>query len=184
MNSNIPKFRTFQAQILFMNEMYKLPVAPYPTIQTVVNDELRKLREKNMAVPLEIVSVLEKRIQGFVATLRDELTEADDLFLKNGPLDFLVAMADLLADITVYCRSEAAKFGIPLEEVIDTVMQSNFSKLGEDGKPIIDANGKFLKGPNYWKPEAKIRELFISEYSAMQSSSTNEWTLANTGKKE
>jgi hypothetical protein len=23
--------------------------------------------------------------------------------------------------------------------------------LGADGKPIYDANGKFLKGPNYWK---------------------------------
>lgn len=40
-------------------------------------------------------------------------------------------------------------------------MDSNASKLGADGKPIYDANGKFLKGPNYWKPEGKIREMLV-----------------------
>jgi hypothetical protein len=43
--------------------------------------------------------------------------------------------------------------------VLQIIMDSNASKLGADGKPIYDANGKFLKGPNYWKPEPKIREL-------------------------
>lgn len=37
-------------------------------------------------------------------------------------------------------------------------MDSIESKLGADGKPIYDANGKFLKRPNYWKPEPDIRE--------------------------
>ena len=41
-------------------------------------------------------------------------------------------------------------------------MDSNQSKLGADGKPIYDANGKFLKGPNYWKPEPRIRELILA----------------------
>ena len=52
-----------------------------------------------------------------------------------------------------------ARRGIPLEDVLQIIMDSNASKLGADGKPIYDANGKFLKGPNYWKPEPKIREL-------------------------
>lgn len=38
-------------------------------------------------------------------------------------------------------------------------MDSNESKLGADGNPIYDANGKFLKGPNYWKPEPRIKAL-------------------------
>ena len=59
----------------------------------------------------------------------------------------------------VYCRSEALKYGLPLEDVLDIIMDSNESKLGADGKPIYDANGKFLKGPNYWKPEPKIKAL-------------------------
>jgi predicted HAD superfamily Cof-like phosphohydrolase len=75
------------------------------------------------------------------------------------PAEVLVAMADLLGDVMVYCRSEALKYGLPLEEVLDVIMDSNESKLGADGKPIYDANGKFLKGPNYWKPEPRITAL-------------------------
>ena len=75
------------------------------------------------------------------------------------PADVLVAIADLLGDVIVYCRSEALKYGLPLEEVLDVIMDSNESKLGADGKPIYDGNGKFLKGPNYWKPEPRIKAL-------------------------
>ena len=80
---------------------------------------------------------------------------------KSGaePMEVAVAIADLLGDIVVYCRSEALKYGLPLEEVLDVIMDSNESKLGADGKPIYDANGKFLKGPNYWKPEPRIKAL-------------------------
>jgi hypothetical protein len=38
-------------------------------------------------------------------------------------------------------------------------MDSNESKLDANGNPIYDSNGKFLKGPNYWKPEPKIKTL-------------------------
>jgi predicted HAD superfamily Cof-like phosphohydrolase len=61
----------------------------------------------------------------------------------------------------VYCRSEALKYGLPLEDVLNVIMDSNASKLGADGKPIYDENGKFLKGPNYWKPEPKIKTLLL-----------------------
>ena len=30
---------------------------------------------------------------------------------------------------------------------------------GSPCDPIYDANGKFLKGPNYWKPEPNIKAL-------------------------
>lgn len=76
--------------------------------------------------------------------------------LKNFPQRDL---ADLLADLQVYCRSEALRWGIPHEEVLNIVMDSNASKLGADGKPIKDERGKFLKGPNYWRPEPKIADL-------------------------
>ena len=32
-----------------------------------------------------------------------------------------------------------------------------------DENLIYDENGKFLKGPNYWKPEPKIRELLMGK---------------------
>ena len=89
----------------------------------------------------------------FKATLSDEVNEIDDIIslAKEGasPIDVAVAIADLLGDVIVYCRSEVLKYGLPLEDVLDIIMDSNESKLGADGNPIYDANGKFLKGPNY-----------------------------------
>src|SRR5260221_2734626 len=124
-----------------MNAMYKLPVHDRPTIPADVADRLRK----------------------FKATLMDEVHEIDAIVAQaeqgTAALDVAVAIADLLGDVIVYCRSEALKYGIPLETVLQIIMDSNASKLGADGKPIYDANGKFLKGPNYWKPEPKIRAL-------------------------
>jgi hypothetical protein len=35
------------------------------------------------------------------------------------------------------------------------VNKSNWSKFDESSNPIIDSNGKILKGPNYFKPELK-----------------------------
>src|SRR5678815_439005 len=96
----------------------------------------------------------------------DEVHEIDEIVkLAQGgapATDVAVAIADVLGDIIVYCRSEALKYGLPLEEVLDIIMDSNQSKLGADGHPIYDANGKFLKGPNYWQPESKIKALLAA----------------------
>jgi predicted HAD superfamily Cof-like phosphohydrolase len=133
--------KTFADRIALMNSMYKLPAHTSPTIPPEVPDRLRK----------------------FKATLLDEINEIDEIVLasqqSSNPLDLAVAIADLLGDIIVYCRSEALKYGLPLEDVLDIIMDSNESKLDANGKPIYDINGKFLKGPNYWKPEPKIRQL-------------------------
>ena len=71
-------------------------------------------------------------------------------------------LADLLGDIQVYCASEMAKFGLPLDQVLAIIMQSNFSKLGADGKPIYDERGKVMKGPDYWKPEPKLQAMLTA----------------------
>lgn len=133
--------KSFAQRIAAMNAMYRLPANARPVLPEDVAGRLAK----------------------FKATLMDEVHEIDEIvaLAKNGaaPIDLLVAMADLLGDVIVYCRSEALKYGLPLEEVLDIIMDSNQSKLGADGNPIYDANGKFLKGPNYWKPEPKIKAL-------------------------
>ena len=133
--------KPFAARIAAMNAMYKLPANDGPTLPADVPDRLAK----------------------FKATLLDEVHEIDEIvtLAKSGgaPADVAVAIADVLGDIIVYCRSEALKYGLPLEAVLDIIMDSNESKLGADGKPIYDANGKFLKGPDYWKPEPKIKAL-------------------------
>ena len=39
-----------------------------------------------------------------------------------------------------------------IEPIFDEIQKSNMSKLGDDGNPIFRADGKVLKGPNYFKP--------------------------------
>ena len=137
--------KTFAERIALMNAMYRLPANARPTLPDNVAERLVK----------------------FKATLIDEVHEIDDIsaMVDKGadPADVLTAIADLLGDVIVYCRSEALKYGLPLEEVLDVIMDSNESKLGADGNPIYDGNGKFLKGPNYWKPEPKIKALLTGK---------------------
>lgn len=136
--------KTFAERIALMNAMYKLPMHAAPAIPDNVAERLKK----------------------FKATLMDEVHEIDGIVeqAESGAskIDIAVAIADLLGDVIVYCRSEALKYGLPLEAVLDIIMDSNESKLGADGKPIYDSNGKFLKGPNYWKPEPRIKELLVA----------------------
>lgn len=53
----------------------------------------------------------------------------------------------------------AERAEIPLEEIIDAIHESNMSKLGADGLPIFRADGKVLKGPTYFTPTARIKEI-------------------------
>lgn len=135
------KLRSFASKILYFNGLYKLPVAPYPSL-----------------------SVLEQqptRLEDFKKIIIEEAEEINDIVPRSneGAVDSLTEIADLLGDIVVYCHSEAAKYGIPLDEVLSIIMDSNFSKLDAEGKPIYDERGKVMKGPFYWKPEPKIKEL-------------------------
>ena len=136
--------KSFAQRIALMNAMYRLPAHERPTLPDNTAERLLK----------------------FKATLMDEVHEIDDIAAQVAAgadaAEVLTAIADLLGDVIVYCRSEALKYGLPLEGVLDVIMDSNESKLGADGNPIYDANGKFLKGPNYWKPEPRIKALLAS----------------------
>ena len=160
-----PKFKSFDASILYFNGMYKLPVAPYPTTSYEVKWQNNKFVLEDPSTEGAIL----KRLKDFFGViLQNELNEHEDILKGLGEfgylteIDFLVDLADLLGDIQVYCASEMARFGIPNKEVLDIIMDSNFSKLDDQGNPIYDENGKVCKGPNYWKPEPKIRELLVS----------------------
>ncbi|HEY8027444.1 MAG TPA: pyrophosphatase [Burkholderiaceae bacterium] len=138
---------TFSEDIKKFNGIYRLPVNDQPTLE--------------VGVPVV------ERLRAFKSILAEELDEVDDIVLaleKGVPsLEALTMLADLLGDIQVYCASEMSKFGLPLDEVLGIIMQSNFSKLGADGNPIYDERGKVQKGPNYWKPEPKIQALLAAK---------------------
>jgi predicted HAD superfamily Cof-like phosphohydrolase len=133
----------FDEAITQFNQLYKLPALAAPAITHASPEDLAH------------------HLAHFKHILLDELNEVDALIdsVMQGTvkIDILTELADWLGDITVYCASEAKKFGIPLELVLSIIMASNMSKLDKDGKPIYDEKGKVLKGPYYWKPEGQIR---------------------------
>lgn len=67
--------------------------------------------------------------------------------------DDLVEIADALTDLKYVVEGAAIEWGVPLDDCFAEVHSSNMSKLGEDGKPIHRADGKVLKGPNFWEPD-------------------------------
>ena len=64
----------------------------------------------------------------------------------------LAAMAHENADVRVITHGNDLTMGAP-PEVYAEVMRANMSKLGDDGKPVLRADGKVLKGPNYRPPD-------------------------------
>ena len=64
----------------------------------------------------------------------------------------LVAMAHENADVRVITHGTDLYMGSP-HAVLGEVMAANRSKLGADGRPVLRADGKIMKGPNYRPPD-------------------------------
>lgn len=69
-----------------------------------------------------------------------------------------VALTKELCDLLYVVLGTGVTFGLPLKEAFEEVHRSNMSKLGEDGKPVLRADGKVLKGSNY--TPANLEKLF------------------------
>ena len=83
--------------------------------------------------------------------IQEELSELQTaLHEKN-----IVEIADALTDILYVTYGAGHAFGINLDKCFEEVQNSNMSKLGDDGKPIYNENGKVMKGPKYFKPNLK-----------------------------
>lgn len=165
---------SFEQDIQQMNVMYRLPINTKPTLGVGTPPDA------SLVARLDAATV---RLNAFKATLQKELNEADDIIAKlqntvhmvNAvtpamrledevftEVRVLTDIADWFGDIVVYVFSEALKFGIPPYAVLDCIMESNKTKLDENGNPIYDENGKFLKGPNFTPPEPAIYDLLLA----------------------
>ena len=81
--------------------------------------------------------------------IEEELNEFKDAMSKKD----LKEVADALTDILYVTYGAGHAFGINLDDCFEEVQKSNMSKLGQDGKPIYNKDGKVMKGPNYFKPD-------------------------------
>ena len=128
------------------NKFYGLPCPDAPTLSAVRDPD--------------------GRIHGFIKTVEDELKEGFDILEKyeagGSNLEMLTDLADWYGDLIVYALSEAAKWGIPSEKVLQAIMESNFSKKQADGSTLKDAHGKVVKGPNFKPPEPAICRAIVN----------------------
>ena len=83
-----------------------------------------------------------------VSLINEELEEFKEAIKNND----LKELADALTDILYVTYGAGHAFGIDLDKCFDEVQNSNMSKLGQDGKPIYNNDGKVMKCPNYFKP--------------------------------
>ena len=81
--------------------------------------------------------------------IKEELDEFDEAIKRKD----LKEVADSLTDILYVTYGAGHAFGIDLDKCFDEVQRSNMSKLGEDGKPIYNDQGKVMKGPKYFEPD-------------------------------
>ena len=80
--------------------------------------------------------------------IKEELEEFEQALQDKN----LTEVADSLTDILYVTYGAGLAFGIDLDKCFDEVQKSNMSKLGADGKPIYNKDGKVMKGPKYFKP--------------------------------
>ena len=84
-----------------------------------------------------------------ISLIDEELNELKSA-IKNKDLKETV---DALTDILYVTYGAGHAFGVNLDQCFDEVQRSNMSKLGENGNPIYNDQGKVMKGPNYFKPD-------------------------------
>ena len=89
-----------------------------------------------------------------INTLRINLIEEELNELKHAIENKdLKETIDALTDILYVTYGAGHAFGVNLDKCFEEVQNSNMSKLGNNGKPIYNDQGKVMKGPNYFKPD-------------------------------
>ena len=94
-------------------------------------------------------SLSSNKINNLRVKLIEEELEELRVAISNGDLKETV---DALTDILYVTYGAGHAFGVDLDKCFDEVQRSNMSKLGKNGEPIYNEEGKVMKGPNYFKP--------------------------------
>lgn len=133
---------------------------PAPGVIDVSDPKLRKLR-----VDLLAEELLEfAKASGVELVLRKTLVQSKigveyqavfETKLIPDAVPDVVEMADGLGDILYVAHGANIAYGFPGVAIFNEIHESNMSKAGEDGKPVVREDGKIMKGPNYHKPRIK-----------------------------
>ena len=91
----------------------------------------------------------DKTMQLRLDLIKEELGELEEAMKTKN----LKEVADALTDILYVTYGAGYAYGVDLDQCFKEVQRANMSKLGKDGKPIYNEQGKVMKGPNYTKPD-------------------------------
>lgn len=94
------------------------------------------------------LEVLIAQAQQAMTDLATALKESDTVLTVDR-----VLLVDALADQVVTAIGSGTFMQMDMAGAIDEVNRSNWSKFDSDGKAILDANGKIMKSPRYFKAE-------------------------------
>lgn len=84
-----------------------------------------------------------------------------ELCYSDSHVDMIEA-ADAFGDLDYVVQGGNLSFGIPAGLVMYAIHVSNMSKLGDDGKPITNEDGKTVKGPNFKEPDIRaVLDTFV-----------------------
>ncbi|MFC0580932.1 GNAT family N-acetyltransferase [Micrococcoides hystricis] len=89
-----------------------------------------------------------------VAPIRAALAQLADRPFQSETVDTLAA-ADAVADCLYVLYGMALETDMPIRQIMAEVHRANMSKLGADGSPVMRADGKVLKGPDYRAPNLR-----------------------------
>ena len=83
------------------------------------------------------------------------MREENEEYLEAARQGDMVEIADALGDMLYILCGTILKHGLQdmIVDLFNEIQASNMSKLGADGKPIYRADGKVLKGPDYFRPD-------------------------------
>lgn len=134
------------ALVRVFHATYELPIATGPA--EVDRDRVHM----RMALVTEELVELIAAVYGERAAARVDAAITAAVADDDGNRD-TVGAADALGDLVYVIYGMALECGIPLPAVLAEIQASNLSKLDADGRPILRADGKVLKGPGYRPPD-------------------------------
>ena len=121
-------------------------------------EQYKKVKEFQTAfgqpVASELTDLSLDRIKLRSKILQEEVAELNEALLD----DNYVEVADAITDCIYILLGTAIEVGITgeqLEQCFAEVHRSNMSKLDDNGKPVLRADGKITKGANYSAPNLK-----------------------------
>ena len=134
--------------LAFAHPVRTVPTTPKP-LERLLRFRLifEELMEFGRAIGID--GLANKTEEEFERILKGTMAEFS--INEDCPVD-LAGAADALGDIDYVTSGSNLVFGFPAEAVLAEIHRANMSKLGDDGRPIQDAYGKVVKGPNYKPP--------------------------------